>query len=288
MDKIDPKDSKVLVFQDQEVRSIEYKGELWYVVLDIVQVATQSKDAKQYLKRMRQRDEGLAEVWDNITLPLPIKTQGGTQKLICSNREGIFRVLQSVTSKKLEPFKLWLAKVGSERIDEINNPALAAERARQYYQALGYSDEWIATRLESIKVRGQLTDEWKDRGVKEGIEYSILTAEISKATFGLLPSQHKSLKNLKKENLRDHMTNLELIFTMLGEEVTRQTAQDEDAQGFEENKEAAQKGGKAAGKSLKALEKETNQKVVSSSNFKKQIEEAKTSKKSGNNTIEKE
>lgn len=288
MDKINPKDSKVLVFQDQEVRSVEHEGELWYVVLDIVQVATQSKDPKQYLKRMRQRDEGLSDIWDNITLQLPVKTKGGTQKLICSNREGIFRILQSITSKKLEPFKLWLAKVGSERIDEINNPALAAKRARQYYKALGYSEEWIATRLESIKVRGQLTDEWKDRGVKEGIEYSILTAEISKATFGLLPSQHKKIKDLKKENLRDHMTNLELIFTMLGEEVTRQTAQDEDAQGFEENKEAAQKGGKAAGDARKAVEKNTGQKVISPSNFKKQIEEAKTNKKSNDNTIDKE
>lgn len=287
MDKISPKDSKVLVFQDQEVRSVEHEGELWYVVLDIVQVATQSKDPKQYLKRMRQRDEGLSDVWDNITLQLPVKTKGGTQKLICSNREGIFRVLQSITSKKLEPFKLWLAKVGSERIDEIENPALAAERARQYYKALGYSEEWIATRLESIKVRGQLTDEWKDRGVKEGMEYSILTAEISKATFGLLPSQHKSLKGLKKENLRDHMTNLELIFTMLGEEVTRQTAQEEDAQGFDENKHAAQKGGKAAGDARKAVEKNTGQNVISSSNFKKQIEEAKTNKKSNNNSIDK-
>ncbi|WP_063833230.1 BRO family protein [Aureispira sp. CCB-QB1] len=278
MDKLTPKNQQIISFEDKEIRSIEHDGELWYVVVDVINVVTESKNPKGYLRDMRRRDEGLAEVWDNITLPLPIKTKGGTQKLTCSNREGIFRVLQSVTSKKLEPFKLWLAKVGSERIDEINNPALAAERARQYYQALGYSDEWIATRLESIKVRGQLTDEWKDRGVKEGVEYSILTAEISKATFGLLPSQHKSLKNLKKENLRDHMTNLELIFTMLGEEVTRQTAQDDDAQGFEENKEAAQKGGKAAGDARKVVEKNTGQKVISSSNFKKQIEEAKTKK----------
>lgn len=279
MDKLIPKDSKILLFEEQKLRSIEHEGELWYVVLDIVQVATQSKDAKQYIKRMRKRDEGLSEIWENITRSFPIKTEGGTQKLICANREGIFRILQSVTSKKLEPFKLWLAKVGSERIDEINNPALAAQRARQYYKALGYSDEWIATRLESIKVRGQLTDEWKERGVKEGIEYSILTAEISKATFGLLPSEHKNLKNLKKENLRDHMTNLELIFTMLGEEVTRQTAKNEDAQGFDKNKEVAKKGGKAAGKSLDALEKETGKKVISSSNFKNQIKQAKTDKK---------
>lgn len=284
MDKLIPKDSKILLFEEQKLRSIEHEGELWYVVLDIVQVATQSKDAKQYIKRMRKRDEGLSEIWENITRSFPIKTEGGTQKLICANREGIFRILQSVTSKKLEPFKLWLAKVGSERIDEINNPALAAERARQYYKALGYSDEWIATRLESIKVRGQLTDEWKERGVKEGIEYSILTAEISKAIFGLLPSEHKNLKDLKKENLRDHMTNLELIFTMLGEEVTRQTAKNEDAQGFEKNKEVAKKGGKAAGKSLDALEKETGKKVISSSNFKNQIKQAKTDKKLKNNS----
>lgn len=279
MDKLTPKNQQIISFEDKEIRSVEHDGKMWYVAADIIGVITESKNPKGYLRDMRRRDEGLSEVWDNITLQLPIKTKGGTQKLTCSNREGIFRILQSVTSKKLEPFKLWLAKVGSERINEIEDPSLAAERARQYYKALGYTDEWIDTRLKSISMRGLLTDEWKDRGVKEGQEYSILTAEISKATFGLLPSQHKKIKDLKKENLRDHMTNLELIFTMLGEEVTRQTAQDEDARGFEENKEAAKKGGAAAGDSLKALEKKTGKKVVSGSNFKQQIEEAKEIKK---------
>ena len=275
MDKITPKEEKQLFFEDKAFRSVEHEGEFWYVVSDVVGFITDSKDVKQYIKRMRKRDEGLSHVWEEITLQLPIKTDGGTQRLTFSNKEGLFRIFQSITSPKLEPFKLWLAKVGSQRLDEINDPSLAVERLRAYYKDLGRSEDWINSRLESIKVRGLLTNEWKERGVKEGREYAILTAEISKATFGLLPSEHKALKTLKKENLRDHMTNLELIFTMLGEEVTRQTAQNEDAQGFEKNKEAAKKGGKAAGAARKAVEKNTGTKVVSSSNFKKEIEESK-------------
>ncbi|MCB0845006.1 MAG: phage antirepressor protein, partial [Bacteroidetes bacterium] len=161
----------------------------------------------------------------------------------------------------------------------IENPELAAERARQYYQELGYDEAWIEKRLQSIVVRGQLTDEWKERGVKEGLEYAILTAEISEATFGLKPKDYKKVKDLKRENLRDHMTPLELIFTMLGEEGTRQETLKDDAQGFPENLKAAKKGGAAAGDAREAFEKRTGQKVVSPSNYKKQIKEAKAKKK---------
>jgi DNA-damage-inducible protein D len=171
-----------------------------------------------------------------------------------------------------------LAKVGYERVQEIENPELAAERARQYYRDLGYDEKWIETRLQTIAIRGQLTDEWKTRGVQEGLEYAILTAEISKATFGLIPTEYKNLKGLKRENLRDHMSNLELIFTMLGEEGTRQEAIKQDAQGFEENREAAVEGGTAAGDALKAFEQRTGRKVVTSQNFKSQIAEAKKKK----------
>ena len=191
----------------------------------------------------------------------------------------MFRIIQSIPSPKAEPFKQWLAKVGYERVQEIENPELAAQRAREYYKALGYDEKWIETRLQSIQVRGQLTDEWKGRDVKEGLEYAILTAEISRATFGLAPSEYKNLKGLKRENLRDHMTNLELIFTMLGEEQTRQEAIKDDAQGFEENQEAAIKGGTAAGDALEAFEKRTGDRVVSSQNFKQQVEDAKQHKK---------
>ena len=196
-----------------------------------------------------------------------------------ANTELMFRIIQSIPSPKAEPFKQWLAQVGYERVQEIENPELAAQRARQYYKDLGYSDAWIETRLKSVEVREQLTDEWKGRGVKEGMEYAILTAEISKATFGMKPSEYQKFKGLKRENLRDHMTNLELIFTMLGEEQTRQEVVGDDAKGFDENKKAAIKGGSAAGKALNAFEKEAGKKVATPDNFLGQIEEAKKQKR---------
>jgi len=172
-----------------------------------------------------------------------IAKDGKMRKEDCSNTEGLFRIIQSIPSPKAEPFKQWLAKVGYERVQEIENPELAAERARGYYRDLGYSEDWIAKRMQSIEIRGQLTDEWKDRDVKEGLEYAILTAEISRATFGKTPSEYKNHKGLKRENLRDHMTNLELIFTMLGEETVKNETRELDAQGFEQNKKVARKGG---------------------------------------------
>jgi DNA-damage-inducible protein D len=208
------------------------------VVEDAVLALTNSKDIKQYIRRLRSRDTELSKGWVQIVLPLSVDTQGGKQKMNCANTEGIFRIIQSLTSSKAESFKRWLAKVGYERIQEIENPALAAERARQYYRALGHSEDWITKRLQSIDIRGKLTDEWKDRGVKEGIEYAILTAEISRAIFGLAPSEYKQLKDLKRENLCDHMTDLELIFAMLGETATRNEAQKKDAKGFVENKKS--------------------------------------------------
>ena len=271
--------NKLVVFQEQEVRRTWHNEEWWFVVADVVQILTDSKNVNDYIKKMRKRDEELSKGWGEIVTPLSIETKGGKQKINCSNTEGVFRIVQSISSPKAEPFKKWLAKVGYERIQEIENPELAAERARQYYRELGYSDDWIAKRLQSVEIRGQLTDEWKERGVKEGLEYAILTAEISRATFGLAPSEYKQLKGLKRENLRDHMTNLELIFTMLGEETTKQKAVEKDAKGFNENKEVAIEGGKATGKALDAYEKETGKKVVSSDNFKQQIKEAKKQKR---------
>ena len=204
-----------------------------------------------------------------------MQTAGGKQNVICADTEGLFRIIMSIPSPKAEPFKLWLAQLGRERIEEIENPELAAERARGYYKAMGYDDAWIEMRLKSIDVRGQLTDEWKGRGVREGQEYAILTAEISKATFGMTPSEYKEHKELKKENLRDHMTNLELIFTMLGEEATKTQAVNTDAQGFIENKKVAIDAGTSAGKALDTFEKELGVKVITTNNFKAQIEAAK-------------
>jgi len=275
-------ENKLIIFQDKEIRRIWHNEEWWFSILDVVEVLTDTTDPSQYFKRMRQRDESLKTyVGTNCTqIALEGKT-GKKRKTTIANTEHIFRIIQSIPSPKAEPFKQWLAKVGYERIQEIENPELAAQRAREYYQALGYSDDWIDKRLQSINVRGQLTDEWKNRDVKKGLEYSILTAEIFRAAFGLAPSEHKDLKGLKRENLRDHMTDLELIFTMLAETTTKNKSIEKDAQGFQENKQAAIEGGAATNKALEAYEKETGAKVVSSDNYKDQIRAAKEQKKLG-------
>jgi DNA-damage-inducible protein D len=271
--------NKIVVFQEKQIRRVWHKEEWWFVIEDVVAVLSESSNPKNYVRDMRRRDQELSKGWGQIAHTLAVQTEGGTQRMNCASTEGIFRIIQSIPSPKAEPFKLWLAKVGYERIQEIENPELAAERARQYYRDLGYDEKWIETRLQTIAIRGQLTDEWKNRGVKEGLEYSILTAEISRATFGLTPSEYSEFKGLSRENLRDHMTNLELIFTMLGEEQTKQEAVKKDARGFYENKEAAIEGGSAAGDALEAFEKRTGSKVVTNQNFKKQIAEAKKQKK---------
>ncbi|MFH1355587.1 MAG: BRO family protein, partial [bacterium] len=185
----------------------------------------------------------------------------------CANTEGIFRIIQSIPSPKAEPFKRWLAKVGYDRIQEIEDPELASKRARAIYLAKGYPAAWVEKRLRSIAIREELTDEWQNRGVKEDREYAILTAEISKATFGLTPSEYKALKGLKRENLRDHMEDLELLFSMLGEAATTKITRNRDAQGFDQSKKAAREGGSVAGRARKDLEKRAGQKVVTSKNY---------------------
>ncbi len=272
--------NKIIIFQEKQIRRVWYKEEWYFSVLDVVEVLAETSNATDYFKKMRKRDEQLhAFVGTNCPQVEMMGTAGKKRKTLVANTETIFRIIQSIPSPKAEPFKQWLAKVGYERVQEIENPELAAERARQYYRDLGYDEKWIETRLQTIAIRGQLTDEWRSRGVQEGQEYAILTAEISKATFGITPSEYMKHKSLKRENLRDHMTNLELIFTMLGEEQTKQEAVKDDAQGFVENKNAAVKGGSAAGDALTAFEKRTGSKVVTSGNFKRQIEAAKKQKK---------
>ena len=204
--------------------------------------------------------------------PLALLAPDGKQRETnCANTEGLFRIIQSIPSPKAEPFKRWLAQVGYERVKEIEDPELASARARELYQAKGYPQAWIEKRLRSITVRGELTDEWKARGVAEGREYSILTAEIARATFGITPSEHSQLKSLDKvktgNNLRDHMTDLELIFTMLGEASTTEIARRGDALGFIENRTSAKQGGTIAGNARKALEAKTGQPVVSKDNY---------------------
>lgn len=273
--------NKLIVFQEKSIRRTWHNEEWWFSIVDVVEVLIENKRARRYwndLKKKLSEEEGsqLSDFIGQLKLPA---ADGKKYKTDCANTEGIFRIIQSIPSPKAEPFKRWLAQVGYERIQEIENLELAAERARQYYRDLGYSEDWIEKRMQSIEIRGKLMDEWKNRGVKEGLEYAILTAEISKASFGMTPSEYKKYKGLKRENLRDHMTDLELIFTMLGETQTRIEAVNKDAQGFVENKEAAKKGGRAAGKALDAFEKESQQKVIKSSNFKDQIKQAKEQKK---------
>jgi hypothetical protein len=196
--------NKIIVFQEKQIRRVWHNEEWWFAIQDVVEALTDSKDVRSYIKKMRVRDPELSKGWGQFVTPLSVATIGGKQQLNCANTEGIFRIIQSIPSPKAEPFKRWLAQVGYERVQEIENPELAAERARQYYRDLGYDEKWIETRQQAIAIRGQLTDEWKARGVQEGREYSILTAEISKATFGLVPSDYMKVKGLKRENLRDH------------------------------------------------------------------------------------
>lgn len=261
--------SNLIPFENKEIRKAWHNEQWYFAILDVLEFLTNTKNPKQYWKDVKKRDPQLDEGGVKISTPLLIETAGGKQKMNCANTEGILRIIMSVPSPKAEPLKLWLANVGKERLDEFANPEIAIERARAIYKAKGYTDEWIKERLQSIETRKRLTDEWKNRGVKEGQEYSILTATIAKGTFGLNPSEHKKLKGIEKPNLelRDHMTPLELIFTALGEEITRSLAVKDDAQGFNENHEVAQVGGNEAGKARRNLEKNTGLKVVSEDNY---------------------
>ncbi|MDD3159762.1 MAG: Bro-N domain-containing protein [Candidatus ainarchaeum sp.] len=268
----------LVVFQDKKIRRTWHNEEWWFVLEDIVFALTDSNDTKQYINRMRQRDEELSKGWIQIVHTLSIQTSGGKQQMNCTNTEGAFRIIQSIPSPKAEPFKLWLAKTGYERVQEIQDPELAQKRMREIYKAKGYSEDWIEKRVRGIIIRQELTDEWEKRGVKEEKEYGILTNEISRATFGKTVQEYKEFKQLKKENLRDHMNDLELIFSMLGERSTTEIARVKDAQGFDENKIAANKGGKIAGDARKNLEIETGRKVTTGENYLTELEKEKRKK----------
>jgi hypothetical protein len=260
-------ENKLVVFKGKEIRRTLHNNEWWFAIVDVVSVLTNSVDPSGYIKDMRRRDAELSKGWGQIATPLSMETVGGKQKVNCANTEGIFRIIQSIPSPKAEPFKRWLARVGYERVQEIEDPELASKRTKALYRAKGYSDAWIEKRMRGIAVRAELTDEWKKRGVGDEPEYAILTSEISKAAFGLPPTEYKQLKGLERENLRDHMTDLELIFSMLGEAATTEIARKQDAQGLGENKVAARKGGKISGDARKKLEEETGEKVVSPENY---------------------
>ena len=260
-------EKSLVVFQGKKIRRTWFNDEWWFVATDIIVALTDSKDPKGYLKDMKRRDEGFAQGWGQIATPLTIETSGGKQQLNCVSTKGAFRLIQSIPSPKAEPFKQWLAQVGYERVQEIENPELAQKRMKEIYKAKGYSDDWIEKRVRGIAIRDELTDEWKKRGVLEERDYAILTAEISKATFGMTPSEYKEFKGLKKENLRDHMNDLELIFSMLGERVSTEITRNEDAHGYMEVEGAARRGGRVAGHARKYTEKELGRPVTSSDNY---------------------
>jgi hypothetical protein len=265
-------ETHIALFQRKEVRRTIHNNEWWFVISDVVAALTDSVNPGDYLKKLRKRDPVLGDAFKGggqlaPPLGLEFETPGGRQTLQCWNTEGVLRLIQSIPSPKAEPFKRWLARVGYERIQEIEDPELATKRTRALYKAKGYSDDWIEKRMRSIAIRDELTDEWKKRGVKEQREYAILTADISKATFGLTPSQYAEFKRLKRENLRDHMTDLELIFSMLGKAATTEIARNRDVQGFPQNQQAAQFGGTVAGNARRELEEKSGRKVVSRENY---------------------
>lgn len=263
--------TNIKLFQDKKIRSVwNDEEEQWYFVLeDVVEALTDSKDPKQYVKRMKLRDPELAKGWVQIVPTLIVQTAGGPQRMNCANVKGLFRIIQSIPSSKAEPFKQWLAQVGYERILEIENPELAQERMKELYEKKGYPKDWIDKRLRGMAIRQNLTDEWKRRGIDSEMDYAILTAEISKATFGMTPSEYKAYKGLtkKNQNLRDHMDDLELIFTMLGERVTTEISQKEDPETFEESRQIAKRGGKVAGVARKETEKELGRSVSTPNNY---------------------
>ena len=272
-------ETKIALFRGKGIRKTLHNNEWWFVITDVVGVLTDSADPSGYIKDMRRRDKELSKGWGQIATPLWIETPGGKQKINCANTEGVFRIIQSIPSPKAEPFKRWQARVGYERVQEIENPELGTKRTRAIYKAKGYSDDWIEKRMRGIAIREELTDEWEKRDVKQEQEYAILTAEIAKAAFGVTPGEHKQLKGLKRENMRDHMTDLELIFSMLGEAATTEITRVDDAQGFDESKTAARKGGEVAGTARKDLEKKTGKRVVTPGNYLSEPESRKRLKR---------
>ncbi len=261
-------ETKIAIFRGKQIRKMLHKNEWWFSVVDVCQALTESPDSGAYWRKLKQRlkEEGSEVVTfcHGLKLPAP---DGKMRETDCADTEGIFRIIQSIPSPKAEPFKRWLAKVGYERVQEIENPELATKRTRMLYKLKGYPEDWIEKRMRGIAIREELTDEWQKRGAQEQKDYEILTAEVSKATFGVTPSEYKNLKGLKRENLRDHMDDFELIFTMLGERSTTEIHKNEDSKGLAKLKSDAKAGGEIAGGARRELEKRLGRSVVSKSNF---------------------
>jgi len=260
--------TQISIFKGKGIRKVLHQNEWWFSVTDVCSVLTESLDPGSYWRKLKQR---LIEENSQVVTfchGLKLEAVDGKKYLTdCANTEGMFRIVQSIPSPKAEPFKRWLAKVGYERVQEIENPELATKRTRLLYKLKGYPDDWIEKRMRGIAIREELTDEWQKRGARADRDYQILTSEISKATFGATPLEYKKLKGLKRENLRDHMDDFELIFTMLGERSTTEIHRQEKSQGVPKLKKDAKRGGQVAGTAREALEKEINRSVVTKSNF---------------------
>ena len=264
--------NNIKLFQDKKIRSQWNEDEQqWYFsIVDVVEALTDSVNPTDYLKKIRKRDEALATyIGTNCPQVDMLTDTGKRRKTLAGNIRHLLRIIQSIPSPKAEPFKLWLAQVGYERMEEIENPELAQERMKELYEKKGYPKDWIDKRLRGIAIRQNLTDEWKKRGITEERDYAILTAEISKATFGMTPSEYKEFKGLtkKNQNLRDHMDDLELIFTMLGERVTTEISEKEEPDTFDKNKKIARRGGNVAGVARRETEKELGRKVSTPKNY---------------------
>lgn len=260
--------NKIAIFQKKEIRRVIYKNEWWFSVVDVCGALSGSIDAGAYWRKLKQRltEEGSEVV--TFCHGLKLEAPDGKKYLTdCANTEGLFRIIQSIPSPKAEPFKRWLAKVGYERVQEIDDPELGTKRTRTLYRLKGYKEDWIENRMRGIVIREELTDEWQNRGAQLQKDYQILTAEISKAAFGVTPSQYKRLKGLKRENLRDHMDDFELIFTMLGERATTEIHRNENSQGIPKLKSDAKAGGEISGGAREKLEKRLGRSVVSKSNY---------------------
>jgi len=260
-------DNQIAIFRGKTVRKTIYKKEWWFSILDVIKILTDSPQPKTYWAKMKDRDKEMSQpfpFWEQLKM---IAEDGKKRETDCANTEGILRIIQSIPSLKAEPFKRWLARIGYERIQEIEDPELASKRAKTLYKLKGYPENWIEKRMRGIAIREELTDEWKNRGAENQKDYEILTAEISKATFGLIPSDYKKLKGLKRENLRDHMNDLELILTMLGERTTTEIHRTRESQGLPKLKDDARAGGKIAGTARKQIERKTGRSIISKENF---------------------
>ncbi len=264
---MDKEVTKMAIFKRKSIRKVIYKDEWWFVVEDVVLALIDTANVKDYINKIKLRDAELSKGWGQIVHTLWVETLGGRQQMNCANTEGIFRIIQSVPSSKAEPFKRWLAKVGYERVQEIENPELGTKRTRMLYKLKGYPDGWIEKRMRGIAVRETLTNEWDKRGVKSSLEYAILTNEIMNGAFEMDVEGYKEFKGLQRENLRDHMDDMELILTMLGEAATTRLSKDRDSQGFPKLKIDAKDGGEVAGNARKDIEKKSNKEVSTSKNY---------------------